>query len=189
MYLDAARLPARLDPAGNLMTLLDQDRSRWDRAMIVEGVRWLERSATGSQMSRYHVEAAIAAVHARAQTIGETDWGEIVSHYDRLMAIAPSPIVALNRAIAIAQRDGPVRGLEAIDSIARRDVLEGYPFYHAARGELELRRGNDATARGHFEAAGTAARNAEERRFYESRMAACRLRTAEAVSLRRTAGR
>jgi len=188
MYLDAARLPARLDPAGNLTSLHDQDRSRWDRAMIVEGVRWLERSATGSEMSRYHVEAAIAAVHARTHTVEETDWGEIVTHYDRLMAIAPSPIVALNRAIAIAQRDGPVRGLEAIDSIAKRDVLEGYPFYHAARGELELRRGNAAKAREHFQAAMVAARNAEERRFYESRVAACQARTAEAVALRRTAG-
>ena len=155
--------------------------------MIVDGVRWLERSATGSEISRYHVEAAIAAVHARAQTIGETDWGEIVSHYDRLLAISPSPIVALNRAIAIAQRDGPIRGLEAIDSIAKREVLDGYPFYHAARGELELRRANHAQAREHFQAAIAAARNAEERRFYESRLAACEARTAEAVRLRRTA--
>ena len=186
MYLDAARLPARIDPAGNLTPLLDQDRSCWDRAMIVEGVRWLERSATGSEVSRYHVEAAIAAVHARAQTVGETDWGEIVSHYDRLTTIAPSPIVALNRAIAIAQRDGPVRGLEAIDAIAKREVLDGYPFYHAARGELEVRRANDAQACHHFRAAIGAARNAEERRFYESRLAACEARTAEAVGLRRT---
>jgi RNA polymerase sigma factor (sigma-70 family) len=182
MYLDAARLPARLDPAGNLTTLFDQDRSRWDRSMIAEGVAWLERSATGPQMSRYHVEAAIAAVHSQAQTIGETDWGEIVSHYDRLMAIAPSPIVALNRAIAIAQRDGPARGLEAIDAIAKPDVLDDYPFYHAARGELELRRGNEVAAQEHFQAAIGSARNSEERRFYESRLAACATRPPNALS-------
>jgi RNA polymerase sigma factor (sigma-70 family) len=183
MHLDGARLPARLDPTGNLTTLFEQDRSRWDRTAIAEGVAWLERSATGSRMSRYHVEAAIAAEHARAQTVGETDWGEIVTHYDRLMALAPSPIVALNRAIAVAQRDGPVRGLEAIDSIAKREMLDGYPFYHAARGELELRRGNDDAARRHFQVAIGAARNAEERRFYERRLAACAGPTADAVPL------
>jgi RNA polymerase sigma-70 factor (ECF subfamily) len=172
MYLDAARLPARLDLAGNLTSLFDQDRLRWDRAMIVEGKAWLERSATGSVASRYHVEAAIAAAHARAASIYETDWAQIVSLYDTLMTIAPSPIVALNRAIAVAQRDGPQRGLEAIDAIADRDRLGDYPFYHAARGELELRRGNDTIAREHFQAAMAVARNVEERRFYESRLAA-----------------
>lgn len=172
MYLDAARLPARLDLAGNLTSLFDQDRLRWDRAMIVEGKAWLERSATGSVASRYHVEAAIAAAHARAASIYETDWAQIVSLYDTLMTIAPSPIVALNRAIAVAQRDGPQRGLEAIDAIADRDRLGDYPFYHAARGELELRRGNDTIARDHFQAAMAVARNVEERRFYESRLAA-----------------
>ncbi|MGA8574609.1 MAG: sigma-70 family RNA polymerase sigma factor [Candidatus Cybelea sp.] len=173
MYLDAARLPARLDPSGNLTPLYEQDRSRWNRAMIDEGVAWLERSATGPQMSRYHIEAAMAAVHARAPSIEATDWGAIVALYDRLMRLAPSPVVALNRAIAVGQRDGPELGLEAIDAIDRRHRLGEYPFYHAARGELELRRGNDAAAREHFAAAIHAARNPEERRFYESRRSAC----------------
>ncbi len=173
MYLDAARLPERLDPAGNLRPLDSQDRSRWNRAMIDEGVAWLERSATGPQMSRYHAEAAIAAEHARARSIEATDWSAIVSLYDRLMTVAPSPVVALNRAIAIGQRDGPERGLRAIDDAAERGRLEEYPFYHAARGEFELRRGNDAVAREHFAAAIAASRNAEERRFYESRSSAC----------------
>jgi len=173
MYLDAARLPARIDAAGNLTALFDQDRSRWDRAMIREGTGWLERSATGAAMSRYHAEAAIAAVHAAAPSIEQTDWEAIVSLYDRLAAVAPSPIVALNRAIAVAQRDGPEPGLRAIEAIAGRERLEGYPFYHAALGELELRRGNGAMAKEYFNAAAGHARNAEETRFYESRIAAC----------------
>ena len=173
MYLDAARLPARLDALGNLTSLFDQDRSRWNRGMIEEGVQWLERSATGPAMTRYHVEAAIAAVHARAPSVEQTDWGAIVALYDTLMRIGPSPIVALNRAIAIAQRDGADCGLAAIERIDGREKLEEYPFYHAARAELELRRGNDASARRHFAAAIGAARNPEERRFYEHRLARC----------------
>jgi RNA polymerase sigma-70 factor (ECF subfamily) len=173
MYLDAARLPARLDGAGNLTSLFDQDRSRWNRSMIDEGVEWLERSATGPAMTRYHVEAAIAAVHARAASVEQTDWGAIVGLYGSLMRIAPSPIVALNRAVAIAQRDGPEPGLAAIEAIAGREKLEEYPFYHAARAELELRRGNENAARDHFNAAISVARNPEERRFYEKRIVRC----------------
>jgi RNA polymerase sigma factor (sigma-70 family) len=173
MYLDAARLPARLDSSGNLSSLLDQDRSRWDSSMIAQGRDWLERSATGSEVSRYHVEAAIASVHAAALHFEETDWSEIVSLYDTLMTIAPSPVVALNRAIAVAQLHGPRHGLEAIDAIRDRDRLVGYPFYHAARGELELRCRNDVAAREHFEAARALARNPVERRFLEKRIAAC----------------
>ena len=172
MYLNGARLPARLDTAGNLTSLFDQDRSRWNRTMIDDGVAWLERSASGSEVSRYHVEAAIAAEHARAPSIEATDWNAIVSLYDTLMRIAPSPIVALNRAIALAQRDGAERGRDAVDAIADRDRLEAYPFYHAARGELALRLGDDATARTSFRAAASLARNAEERRFYERRLCA-----------------
>ncbi len=180
MHLDAARLPARLDASGNLSSLFDQDRARWDRTAIAHGRAWLERSATGSEVSRYHVEAAIASIHADAQRFEETDWAAIVALYDRLMAIAPSPIVALNRAIAIAQVDGPQPGLRAIDAIADADRLIEYPFYHAARGELELRRDNRALAREHFESALAHARNPGERRFLERRVAACAL-TANAL--------
>jgi RNA polymerase sigma factor (sigma-70 family) len=173
MYLDGARLPARLDAKGELSSLFDQDRARWDRKMIDLGRAWLERSATGSQLSRYHVEAAIAAVHARAPRCEETDWTTIVSLYDMLMTIAPSPIVALNRAIAIAQAAGADRGLEAIEAIDQRDRLAAYPFYHAARGELELRRSNTLEARTHFQAALALARNPGEQHFLEKRRAAC----------------
>lgn len=173
MYLDAARLPARVDTSGDLSSLFDQDRSRWDRKMIATGTIWLERSATGSQLSRYHVEAAIASVHAAAARFEETDWAEIVSLYDTLMKVAPSPVVALNRAIAIAQLRGPARGLEAIDAIAGRDRLVRYPFYHAARGALERRCGRAKVAAEHFQTARELARNPVERRFLEKRIAEC----------------
>jgi RNA polymerase sigma factor (sigma-70 family) len=117
MSLNAARLPARLDLSGNLAALAEQDRSQFDQALAEEGLRLLESSATGPELTDYHVEAAIAWVHTSAQRTEDTDWVMIISLYDKLMAIRPSPIVALNRAIAIAQRDGPQRGLEEIHAI------------------------------------------------------------------------
>ena len=174
MFLHAARLPARTDAAGDLSALVDQDRSRWDRRLIADGLALLERSAAGSEVSGYHVEAAIAAAHAGAPTLGDTDWPAIVALYDRLMAVAPSPVVALNRAIAIGERDGPERGLAALGAIADRDRLSAYPFFAAAHGELELRRGAPDAARKRFEAALALARNDAERRFLERRLEACR---------------
>jgi len=173
MSLDAARLPGRVDRAGNLSSLLEQDRSRWDQGMIAEGVRLLELSATGQEVTEYHLEAAIAAVHARAGSVEDTDWGGIVGLYDALMTLRPSPVVALNRAIAVAQKEGPERGLEDIASIADRERLKAYPFYAAALGELELRRGAHEVAREHFGTARKMARNAMERRFLEGRVKAC----------------
>ncbi|HYL20744.1 MAG TPA: sigma-70 family RNA polymerase sigma factor [Gemmatimonadales bacterium] len=173
MCLDAARLPARLDASGNLSALPDQDRSRWDPRLIAEGERLLERSATGPELTAYHVEAAIAAVHACAPRVEDTNWAQIVSLYDTLMTIRPSPVVALNRAIAVAQRAGPERGLEEIRAIADHQRLAAYPFYHAALGELELRRWRGETAREHFRRALALARNAMERRFLERRIDAC----------------
>jgi RNA polymerase sigma factor (sigma-70 family) len=173
MALNAARLSARVDAAGNLNSLFDQDRSRWDKKLVLEGLKLLEHSATGSALTEYHVEAMIASVHSTAARAEDTDWVAIVSLYDTLMGICPSPIVALNRAIAIAQRDGAERGLEEIDAIADRDRLAGYPFYSAALGELELRRGNHRIARDHFRAALALARNVMECDFLERRLAAC----------------
>ena len=173
MCLNAARLPARVDSAGNLNSLLDQDRSLWDRKLVIEGLRLLELSATGSELTEYHLEAALASLHSTAPKTEDTNWGTIVSLYDRLMSVRPSPIVALNRAIAIAQRDGAERGLEAIGAIEDRDRLAAYPFYPAAVGELELRRGRHATAREHFRAALALARNPMERRFLDQRVSAC----------------
>jgi RNA polymerase sigma factor (sigma-70 family) len=173
MCLHAARLPARLDGGGDLIPLLEQDRARWDRALVAEGERLLERSASGDEVTEYHVEAAIAWVHAEARSAEETRWDRIVSLYDTLLAIRPSPVVALQRALAVAQVDGPERGLDAIRAIAQSERLAAYPFYFAALGELELRRGQGAIAGEHFRAALSLARSSMERRFLEARLAAC----------------
>jgi predicted RNA polymerase sigma factor len=173
MSLSAARLPARLDPAGDLSALGDQDRTRWDPRLVADGLALFEASAAGSQLTAYHVEAAIAAVHAGAPSTAATDWAQVVALYDRLMAIAPSPVVALNRAVAIGQRDGAAAGLAALHAIADRERLSRYPFYPAALGELELARGDRDAARAHFEAALALARNAAERRFLAKRIATC----------------
>ena len=173
MCLHAARLPARTDSAGELSALVDQDRSRWDVRLLSEGLALFERSAAGEQVSAYHLEAGIAVVHASARSLEETDWAAIVSLYDRLMDMAPSPVVALNRAIAVAQRDGAERGLEELHAIADRERLSDYPFYPAALGELELRRGHRPIARKHFQTALRVARNGMERRFFEKRLRSC----------------
>src|SRR6516225_1749014 len=174
MSLNAARLPARLDISGNLTVLADQDRSQFDQALAEEGLRLLERSATGAELTDYHVEAAIAWVHTSTQRTEDTDWATIVSLYDKLMALRPSPIVALNRAIAIAQREGPQRGLQEIQAIQDLERLGKYPFYHAALGELEIGSGHFEDAREHFVAALRLARNPMERSFFEHRISACK---------------
>jgi RNA polymerase sigma-70 factor (ECF subfamily) len=173
MCLQAARLPTRLDAAGDLSPLFEQDRLRWDAQLVEQGLAWLDRSATGAVLSTYHVEAAIAAAHATARSVDETDWDTIVGLYDRLMAIAPSPVVALNRAIAIGQRSGPERGLEALRDISHSDRLRRYPFYPAAMGEMELRRGNLEAAKDHFSTAAAIARSRVERRFLQRRARDC----------------
>jgi RNA polymerase sigma factor (sigma-70 family) len=174
MSLNAARLPARLDISGNLTALADQDRSQIDQTLAQEGLRLLERAATGPEMTDYHVEAAIAWVHTSAQRAEDIDWATIISLYDKLMAIRPSPVVALNRAIAIAQREGPQRGLEEIRAIIDLERLAKYPFYHAALGEFEIRTGHLQDARQHFASALSLARNPMERRFFEQRIDACK---------------
>jgi RNA polymerase sigma-70 factor (ECF subfamily) len=179
MCLNAARLPARLDSAGNLTALLLQDRSHWDRELAGEGLKLLELASTGTALSEYHVEAAIAAVHMKATSAADTDWTSIVSLYDMLLSLHPSPIVALNRAIALAERDGPRRGLEELRAIAHSDRLAKYPFYYAALGEYEFRSGGNDAAREHFQTALAFARNQMERQFFRQRMEACRLAGSE----------
>jgi RNA polymerase sigma factor (sigma-70 family) len=173
MSLHAARLPGRVDASGNLYSLFDQDRSHWDRQLLAEGATFLDLSATGSELTEYHVEAAIASIHARAARIDDTDWKTIVSLYDTLANIRPSPVVGLNRAIAVAQLDGPERGLEEIRRIADCGRLAAYPFYFAAIGEMELQLGRNETAHEHFRAALTLARNPMEQRFLKGRLRAC----------------
>jgi RNA polymerase sigma-70 factor (ECF subfamily) len=173
MCLHAARLPGRLDADGHLRALADQDRSLWDGRLVAEGLRWLDASARGDELSEYHLEAAIATVHARAPTARETPWDEIVALYDRLLALRPSPVVALGRAIAVAEHEGPGRGLEEVAAIPGRERLEEYPFYAATLGELELRLGRRAAAGAHFRRAADLARSEMERVFFERRVAAC----------------
>ena len=173
MFLHAARLPTRVGVEGDLNPLLEQDRSRWDGWLVEEGLTLLDRSATGVVVSGYHLEAAIAAAHATADSVETTNWREIVLLYDRLMDVAPSPVVALNRAIAIGQADGPGLGLEALCAIPDADRLRKYPFYPAARGELEFRRGNLDAAREQFACAAALARTPAERRFLERRQGEC----------------
>jgi len=173
MCLHAARLSARIDATGDLNPLADQDRSIWDQRLIADGLSLLDASATGDEITPYHLEAGIAATHAAARTLEDTNWSQIVGLYDRLMIISPSPVVALNRAIAVAHRDGADRGLEELHAIPDRERLVRYPFYPAALAELELRRGNRGAARTQFVAALGLARNATERRFLERRVASC----------------
>ncbi len=173
MCLHAARLPARLDAAGDLIPLRDQDRSRWDERLVSEGRRLLELSATGPELSDYHVEAAIAAVHADTLMSEDERWDRIVSLYDTLLSIRSSPVVALQRSLAIAERHGPEQGLAAIHAIEGAERLARYPFYFAALGELELRRRHPEPAAEHFQKALALARNDLERRFLEGRLALC----------------
>jgi predicted RNA polymerase sigma factor len=173
MSLDAARLPGRINELGELTVLSDQDRARWDARLIAEGLALLELSARGNTLSDYHLEAAIAGLHASAGRIEETRWDEIVRLYDVHMTIRPSPVVALNRAMAIAQLEGPEKGLEAIAAIAGSERLREYPFYAAALGELEFRCARREAARGHFELALGLARNEAERSFLAKRVGDC----------------
>ena len=176
MALGAARLPARIDEAGDLTELTRQDRSRWDAALITRGLDLLEASARGEVVSEYHLEAAIAATHALSPSTEQTPWGQIVELYDALLHLRPSPVIALNRAVAVAEHEGPERGLEALRSIDGAARLADYPFYPAALGELELRRGRWAEARRHLRAAYRLARNPAERSFLERRLAQCEAR-------------
>jgi RNA polymerase sigma factor (sigma-70 family) len=169
MCLNAARLPARVDASGNMSPLYDQDRALWNRELIAKGEQLLDHSATGTTLTEFHIEAAIASLHARARSLEDTSWPMIVDLYDTLMRLRPSPVVALNRAIAVAQYQGAERGLEEITAIADIDRLVEYPFYFAALGELELQLGRIDEARQHFRTAGARSRNPMERRFFERR--------------------
>ena len=173
MCLNKARLPARLDASGKLNSLFDQDRSLWDQKLIREGLQLLDMSAKGSELSEYHVEAAIAAVHATAPSIQDTNWEEIVSLYDTLMTIRATPIVELNRAIAVGQRDGPELGLKELQEIRDSERLAKYPFYRAAFGEFELQSGRPQRAHEYFSAALALSRNPMERQFFGQRIEAC----------------
>jgi RNA polymerase sigma-70 factor (ECF subfamily) len=173
MSFHAARLPARIDDAGALRPFAQQDRARWDQRLVGEARELLDRAATGDELTEYHVEAAIAAVHALAPRFEDTKWELIITLYDTLLQIRPSPVIALSRAVAIAELAGPERGLQEVHAIEDHERLARYPFYYAALGELELRSGHADAAREHFSAALQLARNPDERRFLEQRVQAC----------------
>lgn len=146
MLLTSARFPTRLDEQGYLLRLDDQDRSKWDPRMIERGLQHLAQAATGDDLSEYHLQAGIAACHCLARDYASTDWARILHHYDELFRLKPSPVVALNRAVAVANVHGPDAALTAIEQIEQRDRLESHYLLHAVIGELEWRRENFAAA-------------------------------------------
>jgi RNA polymerase sigma-70 factor (ECF subfamily) len=171
MLLHDSRRAARTDAAGDIVLLNDQDRARWDRAQIAEGTGLVERALASGQPGAYAIQAAIAAVHAEAPRADATDWHEIVGLYDVLMKTAPSPVVELNRAVAVAMADGPAAGLALIDRILERGELADYRLAHAARADLCRRLGRMADARASYHRALTLSRQEPERRFLERRLA------------------
>ena len=171
MVLHESRRAARSSPDGELILLDDQDRSLWDRALIAEGSRLVRAALESRRFGLYTLQAAIAAVHAEASSAAETDWAEIVGLYDALLRIEDSPVIELNRAVAVAMRDGAEAGLSAVDTILGRGDLKDYRLAHAARAEFCRRLGRTAEARTSFERALALTRQEPERRFLERRIA------------------
>jgi RNA polymerase sigma-70 factor (ECF subfamily) len=171
MLLHDSRRETRLSPDGELVLLDDQDRSRWDRAQIVEGIRLVEQALASRRSGPYTIQAAIAAVHADAPSPEATDWGEIVGLYDVLARADSSPVIELNRAVAVAMRDGPAAGLALVDAILSRGDLSDYRLAHSARAELCRRLGKNADARASYTRALALTRQEPERRFLERRIA------------------
>jgi RNA polymerase sigma-70 factor, ECF subfamily len=170
MLLQDSRRAARTSSTGDLILLEDQDRSLWNRAQIIEGSALVERALSSGRVGPYTFQAAIAAVHAEAPQPAATDWAQIVSLYDVLMRANPSPVVELNRAVAVAMRDGPMAGLTLIDAIHARGELANYHLAHAARADLCRRLGRTAEARSSYERALTLTQQEPERRFLERRL-------------------
>jgi RNA polymerase sigma-70 factor (ECF subfamily) len=171
MLLHDSRRAARTSPSGELILLNDQDRSLWNRGQIAEGLALVERALTAPQVGPYAVQAAIAAVHTNAPSTDATDWAQIVALYDLLARAEPSPVVELNRAVAVAMRDGPSAGLVLIDAILAGGDLSDYHLAHAARADLCRRLGRTAEARSSYERALSLTEQEPERRFLERRLA------------------
>jgi RNA polymerase sigma-70 factor (ECF subfamily) len=171
MLLHESRRPARTTASGELIVLEDQDRSLWDRQLIAEGIGLVEQALASRRFGAYTIQAAIAGVHAEASTAAATDWTEIVALYDALARDDGSPVIELNRAVAVAMRDGPAAGIVLIDGILGRGDLLDYRPAHAARAELCRRLGRTADARVSYERALALARQEPERRFIERRLA------------------
>ena len=174
MLLHESRRGARTSPDGEMILLDDQDRSLWNREAIAEGLRHVEGALVSRRFGPYTIQGAIAAVHAEAKAAAATDWAQIVGLYDVLLRADPSPVVELNRAVAVAMRDGPAAGLALVDAILKRGDLQDYRLAHATRGELCRRVGRIDDARSSYERALTLSRQDPERRFIERRLATLR---------------
>jgi RNA polymerase sigma-70 factor, ECF subfamily len=165
LLLTAARRPARTGPGGGLVPLADQDRSRWDRAMIAEGQDLVRACLRRNQPGPYQLQAAIAAVHGDAVTAADTDWGQILALYDQLLAVTPTPVVALNRSVALAEVRGPAAALDELGTLS----LDGYHLFHATRADLLRRLGRTDEARTAYDAAIARTGNGAERSFLQRR--------------------
>jgi RNA polymerase sigma-70 factor (ECF subfamily) len=171
MLFQESRRVARTSPSGDLILLEDQDRALWNRDQIAEGTALVERALASRRFGPYTVQAAIAAVHAEAPSAAATDWAQIVGLYEVLARVDPSPVIELNRAVAVAMRDGPAAGLARVDAILARGDLTDYHLAHAARADLCRRLGRVAEARAAYQRALELARQGPERRFLARRLA------------------
>jgi predicted RNA polymerase sigma factor len=173
MEIQASRARARAGPSGEPILLLDQDRARWDHLLVHRGLAALERAEQLSgTLGPYALQAAIAACHARAHTAGETDWVRIAALYDALAQVAPSPVVELNRAVAVAMAFGPEEGIDLVDALASEPALKGYHLLPAVRGDLLAKLGRFDEARAEFERAAVLTRNTRERKLLLDRASA-----------------
>src|SRR5271163_4924181 len=170
MLLHESRRAARTSPAGELILLENQDRSRWNREQITEGVALLEKALNSRRFGSYTLQAGIAAVHAQAESVAATDWRQIVALYDQLVRIQPSPVVHLNRAVAIGMRDGPEAGLAQIDVVLEHGELADYYLAHSARADMYRRLGRTVEARSAYEKALALTQQEPERRFLQERI-------------------
>lgn len=173
MFLNGARLPARLDAQGNILRLEEQDRSRWDQPMIARGMLHLSQSATGDELSEYHLQAGIAAVHCAARDYASTDWRQILALYDRLVELDDSPVIALNRAVALARVHGAKAGLEAVGAIQNPQSLESYYLLYAVLAEFESQLGNFPAAASHLRKAMQLTEINSERALLAKRLREC----------------
>jgi RNA polymerase sigma factor (sigma-70 family) len=170
MLLNGARLSARVDDDGNILRLEEQDRSQWSRSMIQGGMLHLELSARGDKLSEYHLQAGIAACHCLAPDYASTDWRQILSLYDSLAELNDSPVIALNRAVAVAKVRGPAKGIEALEAILNRQQLDSYPLFHVVLGEFEAQRNQFDNAAKHLRKALRLTDMTSERSFLERKL-------------------
>jgi RNA polymerase sigma-70 factor (ECF subfamily) len=173
MLLNGARIPARVDPEGNILRLEEQDRSSWDKAMIARGMFYLAQSAAGDHISEYHLQAGIAACHCAAKDYDGTDWSQILSLYDQLIQIDDSPVVALNRAVAMAQVRGPRAGIEAVEAIHHRQSLESYYLLYAVLAEFKSQVNDFQAAANHLRKALQLTEVSSEQQLLSKRLKDC----------------